>query len=165
MKYLVVMIITATLFIGCSKNDEELYNEAADYASKQKVTEAINSYRELVKQFPNSALASKSLYEIGRIYQGKLDTTLTAEESYHKAIETYLELSKNYKNSEEAPIGLFMVGFIQANELNNYDEATKTYKRFLEEYPQHDLAKSAQDELDNMGLSPEEILAKKLAVH
>ena len=56
-----------------------------------------------------------------------------------------------------------MAGFISANELNNFDEATSIYKQFLKEYPDNELAASAQAELDNMGLSPEEILQKKLA--
>lgn len=56
-----------------------------------------------------------------------------------------------------------MAGFINANELQNYDEATKLYKQFLVEYPNDELAASAQAELDNMGLSPEEILMKNMA--
>jgi hypothetical protein len=56
-----------------------------------------------------------------------------------------------------------MAGFINANELQNYDEATRLYKQFLQEYPNDELASSAQAELDNMGLTPEEILMKNMA--
>jgi hypothetical protein len=56
-----------------------------------------------------------------------------------------------------------MAGFINANELKNFDEATSLYKQFLMEYPNNELASSAQAELDNMGLSPEEILQNNLA--
>ena len=38
-------------------------------------------------------------------------------------------------------------------------DATVIYQQFLKEYPDNELAaSSAQAELDNMGLSPEEIL-------
>jgi hypothetical protein len=56
-----------------------------------------------------------------------------------------------------------MAGFIYANELQNYKEAEALYKQFLSEYPENELAPSAQAELDNLGLSPEEILQKNLA--
>jgi hypothetical protein len=34
---------------------------------------------------------------------------------------------------------------------------------FIEKYPDHELAASAKEELENMGLTPEEILQKNLA--
>jgi len=56
-----------------------------------------------------------------------------------------------------------MAGFIYANELQNYKEAEILYKQFLNEYPDNELAPSARAELENLGLSPEEILEKNLA--
>ena len=53
-----------------------------------------------------------------------------------------------------------MAGYILANDLQKYDDATKSYKLFIEKYPGHPLASSAKQELDNMGLSPEEILKR-----
>jgi hypothetical protein len=41
-----------------------------------------------------------------------------------------------------------------------FDEATKSYKLFLEKYPNDPLAVSAKEELDNMGIPPEEILKR-----
>jgi len=60
-------------------------------------------------------------------------------------------------------MGLFMAGFVLANELNMYNEATETYNYFIEKFPEHELAASAKEELDNMGLTPEEILRKNIA--
>jgi hypothetical protein len=56
-----------------------------------------------------------------------------------------------------------MSGFVLANELNDYEQATETYNLFLDKFPNHDLATSAKEEVENMGLSPEEILKKNLA--
>ncbi len=55
-----------------------------------------------------------------------------------------------------------MVGFIQANEFRQFDDATKSYKLFLQKYPNHSLSKAAKDELDNMGLSADQILNNKI---
>ena len=49
---------------------------------------------------------------------------------------------------------------LYADDLMKYDEATSSYNLFLEKYPSHPLAVSAKEELDNMGLSPEEILKR-----
>jgi hypothetical protein len=56
-----------------------------------------------------------------------------------------------------------MSAFISANDLKKYKEATALYKQFLQEYPDNELTSSAQAELDNMGLSPEEILKNNIA--
>jgi len=56
-----------------------------------------------------------------------------------------------------------MAGFILANDLNMYNEATEAYNLFMETFPKHELAASAKEELDNMGLTPEEILQKNIA--
>jgi TolA-binding protein len=77
-------------------------------------------------------------------------------------VELFRSVYEKYPNSEQAPMGLFMAGFVEANELNDYDAATKTYNLFLETFPDHELATSAKEELDNMGLTPEEILKKNI---
>jgi TolA-binding protein len=71
-----------------------------------------------------------------------------------------MQVYEKYPDSEEAPKSLFMSGFILANDLMLYDKATSSYNLFLEKYPSHPLAVSAKEELDNMGLSPEEILKR-----
>jgi len=78
----------------------------------------------------------------------------------NKSIESFKKIFEKYPQNKYAPVSLFMSGFVQANELQNYDEATKAYNLFLQKYPDHELAKSAKEELDNMGLSPEDILKK-----
>ena len=88
---------------------------------------------------------------------------MSKEESIKQSAKIFVSVADKYPKSEQAPQSLFMAGFIYANELKNYDEAIKTYKLFLEKYPDNQLASSAKDELDNMGLTPEEILKKKIA--
>ena len=62
-----------------------------------------------------------------------------------------------YEVITEAPKALFMIGFIQANELFQYAEAKRTFNSFIETYPKHELAYSAEMELQNIGKSPEEV--------
>jgi hypothetical protein len=51
-----------------------------------------------------------------------------------------------------------MVGYIYNNILNMVDSARVAYTRFLEQFPDAELATSAQYELNTLGKKPEELL-------
>jgi len=84
----------------------------------------------------------------------------TIKESLEKAAQTYKDVYDKYPKYERTPESLFLSAFIEANDLKNYNKATSIYKLFLEKYPDHELTPSVKAELDNMGLSPDEILKK-----
>jgi TolA-binding protein len=81
--------------------------------------------------------------------------------SLEKAVRYYKKVFDEHPNSLQAPASLFMSGFILANELKNYKQAKIIYNLFLQKFPNHELAASAREELNNLGLSPEEILKNK----
>jgi hypothetical protein len=58
---------------------------------------------------------------------------------------------------------MFLIGYLYNNELHHLDSAAAAYRRFLEKYPNHEMALSAQFELDNLGKSPEELLPQQVA--
>jgi TolA-binding protein len=78
-----------------------------------------------------------------------------------KAVTLFKSVFDKYSDSKQASVSLFMAGFIQANDLKKYQEATATYNLFLQKYPKSDLAPAAAEEINNMGLTPEKIIAKK----
>lgn len=160
-----IVLLSLFFIIGCSskKSDKELFDEAQQNLKLDKIPEAVIAFEEIVNDHSDSELAPEALSQLAGLYQNKLIKSLSEKENLEKAIELFKKLHSDYPKSTFAPSGLFMAGFINANELQNYDEATKLYKQFLEEYPNDELAASAQAELDNMGLSPEEILMKNMA--
>lgn len=162
---LILALLTLILLVGCSskKSDKELFDDAQKYLSENKISEAIISLEEISKEHSDSELAPEALSQLATIYQNKQDKSISEKENLEKAIELFKRIYSNYPKSEYAPSSLFMAGFIYANELQNYPEAEKLYKQFLIEYPESELATSAQAELDNLGLSPEEILMKNMA--
>ena len=83
--------------------------------------------------------------------------------SLKKSVELFKGMYEKYPKSEQAATGIFMAGFVEANELHDYDAATITYNSFIKLFPNHELITSAKEELDNMGLTPEEILQKNIA--
>ncbi|GMU99910.1 MAG: hypothetical protein AMXMBFR51_26450 [Ignavibacteriota bacterium] len=162
---LFIVLLSLFFIIGCSskKSDKELFDEAQQNLKLDKIPEAVIAFEEIVNDHSDSELAPEALSQLAGLYQNKLIKSLSEKENLEKAIELFKKLHSDYPKSTFAPSGLFMAGFINANELQNYDEATKLYKQFLVEYPNDELAASAQAELDNMGLSPEEILMKNMA--
>jgi TolA-binding protein len=161
----IIALLTIFLIIGCStkKTDKELFDEAQQNLKQDKIPEAVMAFEEIVNDHSGSDLAPEALSQLAGLYQNKLIKSISEKENLEKAIELFKKLHADYPKSSFAPSGLFMAGFINANELQNFDEATSLYKQFLKEYPSDELASSAQAELDNMGLTPEEILMKNMA--
>lgn len=163
-KYLLsVFIVLSFVFSlsGCAKKSEqELLSSAQKNIKDGKVAEAIADYDNLVKDYPKSPEAPKSLFEIAKIYHSKSVKNIQPGESLKRGINYYRKLYTEYPKSNEAPKAMFMVGFIQANEIGQFDSARSSYKLFLEKYPNNEMASSAQAELDNMGLTPQEILIR-----
>jgi len=165
MKSFCLLFLALVIFVGCSskKTDKELFDEAQTFIQQQKYPEAAMAFEELTNNYPESSLAPNALSQLASIYQNKQIKNLSENESLEKSIQLFKKLHDEYPSSEYAASGLFMAGFIYANELKNFEEAKKCYQQFLKEYPHDDLAASAQAELDNMGMSPEEILQKRMA--
>ncbi len=164
-----IIIITLSLFIlllaGCSdkKTAGELLAEAEKFIGEENSPEAVLSYETLIKEYPNDKLAPEAIARLAAIYQNKLVKNISETESLKKSIELFKSIYDKYPKSEQAPTGIFMAGFVEANELHDYDAATKTYNLFIKLFPNHELITSAKEELDNMGLTPEEILQKNIA--
>lgn len=157
-----VLFMTAIFMSGCSSKTSQDYMMAAHESMMEKnIPEAISNYETVVKDFPGSEDAPEALFQIGSLYQNKMVENISEKETYQKASENFRQLFDKYPNHKKAPMALFLSGFILANDLKNYDAATSTYNLFLKKYPENELASSAKEELDNMGLSPDQILQKK----
>jgi TolA-binding protein len=73
------------------------------------------------------------------------------ESNFTGAIESYQEIVKRFPKSVQAPQCQFMVGYLYANHLKNMDMAKQAYQTFIHNYPEHELVKDAQWELDHLG--------------
>ena len=161
MKKSLILILISLFIISCSKtSDQEYFDYEKKLLDERKTTEAITSLETLINEYPESKITPQALVQLAQIYQNQMDKTIKPAESFKKAEKYFMQVYEKYPDSEEAPKSLFMSGFILANDLMKYDEATSSYNLFLEKYPSHPLAVSAKEELDNMGLSPEEILKR-----
>ncbi len=158
------LILLAFVFItACSsKSDKEYFDLAKKNLDEKNYTEAVKNYEALAEHHSGSDLAPQALFACGKIYQSQLIPGLSREASLHKAIEYYKKVYNDYGDKPDGQKALFMIGFIQANELNQIDSARTTYDLYLQKYPNGELAESAKLEKENLGLTPEEVLKKKL---
>ena len=161
MKKYLFLIFVPLLIISCSKNtDKDYFDQGNNLLKEKEITEAVKSFEQLLSEYPKSELAPKALLQLASVYQNKMDSTINPRDSFDRAQKYFKQVYDKYPSSPDAPRSLFLSGFILANDLRNYDEATRIYKLFLEKYPSDPLATSAQEELNNMGLTPEEILKR-----
>ncbi|AFH49385.1 Hypothetical protein IALB_1677 [Ignavibacterium album JCM 16511] len=161
MKKLFVVFILLGL-ISCSKSLESNFNQANELLKQNKIEEAVAEFTKIAESGDKN-FAPKALVQLATIYQNRMDKNISSIESADKAQYFFRTIYDKYPDNPDAPKALFMSAFILANELNKYDEATKTYNLFLEKFPNHELAASAKQELEYIGLSPEEILKRKMA--
>jgi TolA-binding protein len=83
--------------------------------------------------------------------------TLQEQSDFKGAIAAYLDIVKKFPKSAQAPQCQFMVGYLYANHLKNIDLAKDAYRKFIKDYPEHQLVKDAQWELDHLGQDVNEI--------
>jgi TolA-binding protein len=153
-----ILFFITLAFIGCSKSDQGVWDEAVKFHKEGKINEAINSYEQIFNEHPKSPLAPKALFEIGKLYQSRAVKNMKPVDELNKAVEYYGKIFNEFPTSEEAPKALFMKGFIQSEDLRDYAAAKGTFQNFIEKYPNNEMVPSAKVELENMGKTPEEIL-------
>lgn len=158
----ILLIFMVFALIACSKSPQDNYNEAVELIKNKNYPEAISKLEELINK-NDKELSPKALIELATLYHNKTLTDLSETESAEKAQYYFYTVYERYPEYPDAPKSLFMSAFILANELNKYDDATKLYNLFIEKYPNHELVSSAKEELEFIGLSPEEILQKKIS--
>jgi len=159
-----LIVLANIMFFGCSKtSDKEYMKMAAENIEKGNVSEAISSYQRLIEEYPESELAPEALVKQASLYHENKVENVNQIEALNKAADLFITVSEKYPETEQAPRSLFMAGFIYANDIQDFTKAKAVYNLFLQKYPDDDLADDAKEELDNMGLTPEEILKKKIA--
>ncbi|OGU71967.1 MAG: hypothetical protein A2V93_05860 [Ignavibacteria bacterium RBG_16_34_14] len=160
-----LIILIGFVFYSCSKmSDKEYMKSASEKVEKGNISEAISDYNKLVDEYPESELAPEAIIKLAALYHENKVKNISRKDALIKSADLFISISEKYPQIEKAPSSLFMAGFIYANEVLDYIKAKEIYTLFLKKYPEHELTSSAKEELDNMGLSPDEILKKKISM-
>jgi TolA-binding protein len=151
----VALVLAVVLVAGCSKlTDQQLWDQGVEAQKLEKFPEALQSYQQILEDYPQSPKVPEALYAIGSICQNK-------NFDLYRAIRSYRRIVDEYPTHATATSALFLIGFIYNNELKNIDSARVAYEEFLKKYPDNSMAESARFELDNLGKSADQIIDLK----
>ena len=137
-----------------------LYDSAVVKKDNALFTESINTYKDFLRDYPNSEKVVFAYLQVAKIYDENLS-------NYPEAIKFYTEIIDKYPATKDAKQSMFLVAFIYDEKMKDKDNAIKSYKKFLEKYPQdtdpnEKLSESAKIMLQTLesGSSIEDIIKK-----
>jgi tetratricopeptide (TPR) repeat protein len=162
---LLFVVLTALIFTACGetkKTEEEYLNKALTELENKQYTESIATYRELIKNYPQSTNAIFAYNQVAGIYMDHL-------QDFSSGITAYKELATNFPDTKEGKNALFMVAFTYDEKLQDKDNAIKSYKEFLAKYPEdtdpnEKMSESAKMMLEVLesGKSIEDLIEQKI---
>lgn len=112
----------------------------------------VRAYEKFAKEKTDDAKTPEYLFKAAEIQRSL--------KNYKKAIENYETIQKDFPQYDKTPHSTFLLGFIYENDLKDNDKAKAMYEQFLEKYPEHELADDVKFSLDNLGITPEEIIKR-----
>jgi len=144
------LILLFVISCGQKKTKEQLYAEAKRYERNEQFEEAIKTFEELVKGYPEAANVDSVLFWIGQIYSNSLT-------DFNSSVKTHARLIEQCPESRLAAQSLFMIGYHYANNIGNLDSAKVYYQEFIDKYPDNELVNSVKWELEHLGQDINEI--------
>jgi outer membrane protein assembly factor BamD (BamD/ComL family) len=92
---ILIFTIMGGLIFSCSsgsknkKTEQDLYTEAQNYSESGNFQSAIDTYKEILKLYPDSPRAYKAQFLIAFVYSENIKDSKKASENYQKLIEEY----------------------------------------------------------------------------
>ena len=162
MKRIFVLLSLALMLLSCGeKMSVEKINEleskvfAKDTVlSSENVIQLVDAYLLFAKQNPNDQQTPEFLFKA-------LDVAVGVNaEGPEKAINIADVLIEKYPDFEMTPMAMFIKGFVYENMIGDLQNAEMTYRHFIEKYPNNPMVEDVKSTLENLGLTPEELIRK-----
>ena len=160
MKRYFVILLFSVLLMGCSSNDpakriEKLEKQvlSTDKAIDPVVAgDLVSAYCDFADANPDDAMTPEYLFKA-------VDVSMNLNEP-QRTIYIIDKLVKEYPDYPRTQAALFIKAFIFETKYNNLDMAKKLYEQYLEMYPDGEFAESCRASIENLGLTPEELVKK-----
>ena len=160
MKKLSFFLIIALFFASCGGNDpakriEKLEKEVytTEGAIKPDIaSDLVSAYCDFADAYPNDSITPEYLFTA-------MDISMNLNEP-QRTISIIDKLIKEYPDYPNTSRALFVKAFIFETRYNNLDMAKKIYEQYLEQYPDGEFAKDCKASIENLGLTPEELVKK-----
>lgn len=143
---MIVVVFSCLLSIvlmSCGKSDDEQMAAAELSGAHQQWSNAMYSYREMLKAHPDGPRAAEAHYKMGMILYGQLKDVAGGA-------ATFEAIAGRFPQSPEAPKSLMILGFLfsEEREMKNADSSKKYYSILIEKYPASDLVQGAKLQLE-----------------
>ena len=162
MKRIFVLLSLALMLLSCGeKMSVEKINEleskvfAKDAVlSSENVIQLVDAYLLFAKQNPNDQQTPEFLFKA-------LDVAVGVNaEGPQKAIDIANVLIEKYPDFEMTPMAMFIKGFVYENMIGDLQSAETVYRQFIDKYPDNPMVEDVKATLENLGLTPEELIRK-----
>ena len=121
---------------------------------KENVVKLVDAYVLYAKHNPDDVKSPEYLFKA-------LDVAVGVNaEGPQKAIDIANIMIEQYPDFEMTPMAMFLKGFVYENMMTDYDKALDTYHQFLDKYPNSPLVNDVKSTIENIGLTPEELIKK-----
>ena len=160
MKKFLVLAVIALVLAGCGSNDpakriNELEKQAFSTEgaiNPEVASDLVTAYYDFANANPDDAMSPEYLFKA-------VDVSMNLNEP-QRTIYMIDKLLKEYPDYPRTQAALFVKAFIFETKYNNLDMANKLYEQYLEMYPEGEFANDCRASIDNLGLSPEELIKK-----
>lgn len=130
---------------------EEVRDEIREHLTQREL-EAVNksAYTALRKKYDVHNYIAEEMTSVERTPEELWNLAQNTTDPYQR-LSFYEQIVKKYPNSEYAPEALFMIGFVYAEELHSAPDADRAFNRVINDYPNAEVAKTAEWMLKNLG--------------
>ena len=162
MKRIFVLLLLAAVMFSCGeKMSVEKINELESKVfakgavlTAENVIQLVDAYVLFAEQNPNDQQTPDFLFKALDVAVG-----VNAEDP-QKAIDIANILIEKYPDFEMTPMAMFIKGFVYENMIGDLQNAEMTYRQFIERYPNNPMVEDVKSTLENLGLTPEELIRK-----
>lgn len=163
MKRVIVAAVVMIMFGACNpkqawkrgsiEKQEKVLSEQAQKGKLDStlVNGLLKDYEAYAGNYPSDTIGATYLFKAADFYRYMRKPL--------RSIELYKKIYEQYPAVPKRPYALFLQGFIYENEVGNITAARTLYEKFLKDYPDHPIAKDVRTTLNNLGKTPEQIIA------
>lgn len=130
--------------------ETRLFSQNATAFDKEAADSLLALYSAFIKNFPADSMTQKYIFKAGNLYMNSGNGKA--------AIEMFDLYRSSYPNDARSAICLFFTAYIYENLMKNLDKAQELYILFIEKYPRNDFADDAQNALNNLGKTPDQMV-------
>ena len=130
--------------------EQLLMQDSSDTADPVKAQPLIEKSLKFISLYPADPQSPAYLFRTAEVCVGI--------GQFQQAVQLFRQLHQNYPQHPKAPTASFLQAFTLDNHLQDKEGAKAAYQSFIQAYPKHDLAQQARGLLENLEMSPEELI-------